>query len=55
MWKKILLTLFLVLFLALDGLLIADLIKGAASVLIDITAMIITVPLIAYFIGFYKE
>lgn len=55
MWKRIILTLFILLLLTLDGLLIADIISGTNSLFINVSAVVITIPLIIYYILFYKD
>jgi len=55
MLKKIILTLFILLLLTLDGLLIADIISGTNSLFINISAIVITIPLIIYYILFYRD
>jgi hypothetical protein len=55
MLKKIILTLFILLLLALDGLLIADIISGTSALATSIAAVVITIPLIIYYILFYKD
>lgn len=55
MWKRIILTLFILLLLTLDGLLIADIISGTSSLATSIAAVVITIPLIIYYILFYKD
>ena len=55
MLKKIILSLFILLLLALDGLLIADIISGTNTSINSIAAVIITLPLIIYYILFFKD
>ncbi|MFP4515108.1 MAG: hypothetical protein ACLFNO_03850 [Parcubacteria group bacterium] len=55
MWKRIILTLFILLLLTLDGLLIADIITGTRTLASNIAAVAITIPLILYYISFYKD
>jgi hypothetical protein len=55
MWKKVILSLFILLLLTLDGLLIADIISGTNSLISNIAAVIITLPLIIYYILFFKD
>jgi len=55
MLKKIILSLFILLLLALDGLLIADIISGTNTLFVSIVSIVITIPLIIYYILFYKN
>jgi hypothetical protein len=55
MWKRIILTLFILLLLTLDGLLIADIISGTNTLVSNISAIVISIPLIIYYIVFYKD
>ncbi len=52
MWKKIILIILTLLLLVGDGFLVADIFKGG-NIVINIITVLITLPLIVYFISFY--
>ncbi|MCF7820385.1 MAG: hypothetical protein K9M44_02855 [Candidatus Pacebacteria bacterium] len=54
MWKKIVLILLVVLLLVGDGFLVADMLKGG-NLMVNIITIVITLPLIIYFISFYSK
>ena len=55
MAKRIILSLFILLLLALDGFLVADIISGTSNLASSIAAIVITIPLIIYYIIFFKD
>ncbi len=55
MWKKIVLLLFILLLLTLDGFLIAGIFTNINVLFINISAIVITIPLIIYYILFLKD